>query len=217
MQAGLLLEEAAAAAGHSGHSLEGSSVLTPLLSGTLPTLCTVCLLLQESGTACLETLTGNHAIPTCCGVHRCQTCLECELTHICVHKPDSHTALTFTQHCAWGERQAADATTLLRCAVSTMPDAAKFMQTFQVTSPAKAFFTSLRRYPTMRGEVEVSMRGLRAALGQAYKATHAICERLVKLKVHHATTLQCHNPRRFDTHMYTLTTAGTPSVVEHNA
>ncbi|KAL3133458.1 hypothetical protein ABBQ38_007321 [Trebouxia sp. C0009 RCD-2024] len=96
--AGLLLEEAAAAAGHSGHSLEASSLLTPLLS------------------------------------------------------------------------------------VSTMPDAAKFMQTLQVTSPAKAFFTSLRRYPTMRGEVEVSMRGLRAALGQAYKAAHAICERLVKLK-----------------------------------
>ena len=81
---------------------------------------------------------------------------------------------------------------LMWCTVSTMPDAAKFMQTFQVTSPAKAFFTSLRRYPTMRGEVEVSMRGLRAALGQAYKAAHAICERLVKLKVHHtsAATVQ---------------------------
>ena len=67
-----------------------------------------------------------------------------------------------------------------------MPDAAKFMQTFQVTSPAKGFFTSLRRYPNMRGEVEVSMRGLRAALGHVYKAAHAICERLVKLKVESA-------------------------------
>lgn len=69
------------------------------------------------------------------------------------------------------------------CAVTTMPDAVKFMQTSQVTSPVKPFFTSLRRYPSMRGEVEVSMRGLRAAMGQSYKAAHAICERLVKLKV----------------------------------
>lgn len=35
MQAGLLLEEAAAAAGKSGHSMETSSVLAPLLSGNL--------------------------------------------------------------------------------------------------------------------------------------------------------------------------------------
>ena len=81
---------------------------------------------------------------------------------------------------------------MLLCAVSTMPDAAKFMQTSQVTSPVKPFFTSLRRYPTMRGEVDVSMRGLRAALGQAYKAAHAICERLVKLKVGSATTVTLH-------------------------
>ena len=40
VQAGLLLEEAAAAAGQSGHSLEASSVLTPLLSGTEPPNCT---------------------------------------------------------------------------------------------------------------------------------------------------------------------------------
>ena len=57
------------------------------------------------------------------------------------------------------------------------------MQTLQVTSPAKDFFTSLRRYPSLRGEVEVSMRGLRAALGSVYRAAHGICERLVKLKV----------------------------------
>lgn len=68
-------------------------------------------------------------------------------------------------------------------AVSTVPDCVKFMQTFQVTSPAKDFFTSLRRYPNMRSEVEVSMRGLRAALGSAYRAAHGISERLVKLKV----------------------------------
>ena len=76
---------------------------------------------------------------------------------------------------------------MMLCAVSTMPDAVKFMQTSQITSPVKPFFTSLRRYPSMRGEVDVSMRGLRAALGQAYKAAHAICERLVKLKVGCAT------------------------------
>lgn len=57
------------------------------------------------------------------------------------------------------------------------------MLTHQVTSPAKDFFTSLRRYPSMRGEVESSMRGLRAALGHAYRAAHGVCERLVKLKV----------------------------------
>lgn len=76
---------------------------------------------------------------------------------------------------------------MMLCAVSTMPDAVKFMQTSQIMSPVKPFFTSLRRYPSMRGEVDVSMRGLRAALGQAYKAAHAICERLVKLKVGCAT------------------------------
>ena len=68
-------------------------------------------------------------------------------------------------------------------AVTTMPDCVGFMQTHQVASPAKEFFTSLRRYPSMRGEVESSMRGLRAALGHAYRAAHGICERLVKLKV----------------------------------
>ena len=35
MQAGLLIEEAAAAAGQSGHALEASAVLAPLLSGIL--------------------------------------------------------------------------------------------------------------------------------------------------------------------------------------
>ena len=63
------------------------------------------------------------------------------------------------------------------------------MQTLQVTSPAKDFFTSLKRYPNMRGEVEVNMRGLRAALGSVYRAAHGICERLVKLKV--CTVLHC--------------------------
>ena len=63
------------------------------------------------------------------------------------------------------------------------------MQTLQVTSPAKDFFTSLKRYPNMRGEVEVNMRGLRAALGNVYRAAHGICERLVKLKV--CTVLHC--------------------------
>ncbi len=57
------------------------------------------------------------------------------------------------------------------------------MQTLQVTSPAKDFFTSLRRYPNMRSEVEVNMRSLRAALGETYRAAHGVCERLVKLKV----------------------------------
>ena len=71
----------------------------------------------------------------------------------------------------------------LVCAVSTVPDNVRFMQTHQVTSPAKDFFTSLRRYPNMRSEVEVSMRGLRAALGNVYRAAHGVCERLVKLKV----------------------------------
>lgn len=44
----------------------------------------------------------------------------------------------------------------------------------------------------MRGEVEVSMRGLRAAMGQSYKAAHAICERLVKLKVESAAIVTLH-------------------------
>lgn len=57
------------------------------------------------------------------------------------------------------------------------------MQTHQLTSPAKEFFTSLNRYPTMRAEMDSSMRGLRIALGHAYRAAHGICERLVKLKV----------------------------------
>ena len=70
-----------------------------------------------------------------------------------------------------------------------MPDCARFMLTHQVTSPAKDFFTSLRRYPSMRGEVESSMRGLRAALGHAYRAAHGVCERLVKLKVSCCLTL----------------------------
>ena len=63
------------------------------------------------------------------------------------------------------------------------------MQTFQVSSPAEDFFTSLRRYPNMRSEVEVSMRGLRAALGGIYKAAHGVCERLVKMKVNIAKLL----------------------------
>ena len=69
------------------------------------------------------------------------------------------------------------------CAVSTVPDCVKFMQTLQITSPAKTFFTSLRRYPNMRSEVEVSMKSLRAALGSVYIAAHGVTERVVKLKV----------------------------------
>ena len=69
------------------------------------------------------------------------------------------------------------------------------MQTHQVTSPAKDFFTSMRRYPNMRSEVEVSMRGLRAALGSVYRAAHGVCERLVKLKVSNCSTwVQCFLP-----------------------
>lgn len=71
------------------------------------------------------------------------------------------------------------------CAVSTVPDCVRFMQTLQVTSPAKDFLTSLRRYPNMRSEVEVNMRSLRSALGNVYRAAHGVCERLVKLKVSH--------------------------------
>ncbi len=83
----------------------------------------------------------------------------------------------------------------LVCAVSTMPDNVRFMQTHQVISPAKDFFTSLRRYPNMRSEVEVSMRGLRAALGNVCRAAHGVCERLVKLKVSSRSILvQCFVP-----------------------
>lgn len=64
-----------------------------------------------------------------------------------------------------------------------MPECAGFLRTHQVSTPAKDFFTSLRRYPSNRGEVESSMRGLRAALAHTRQAAHAICQRLVKLKV----------------------------------
>ncbi|DBA74342.1 hypothetical protein WJX77_011104 [Trebouxia sp. C0004] len=80
--------------------------------------------------------------------------------------------------------QAVEASSVLAplLSVSTVPDNVRFMQTHQVSSQAKDFFTSLRRYPNMRSEVEVSMRGLRAALGNVYRAAHGVCERLVKLK-----------------------------------
>ncbi|KAK9823993.1 hypothetical protein WJX72_006841 [[Myrmecia] bisecta] len=49
-------------------------------------------------------------------------------------------------------------------------------------SPAKEFFTSLRGYPDRRGEVEVSMNGLRLTLNRCSEASHGILERIVRLK-----------------------------------
>ena len=93
-----------------------------------------------------------------------------------------HCALIALTHCLRSDSHMKQPHALV-CAVSTVPDNVRFMQTHQVTSPAKDFLTSLRRYPSMRSEVEVSMRGLRAALGNVYRAAHGVCERLVKLKV----------------------------------
>ena len=62
MQAGMLLEEAAAAAGQSGHTLQASSVLSPLLSGDLLAPALSCLSFTLKGEMAAQQWTAN----ACC-------------------------------------------------------------------------------------------------------------------------------------------------------
>ncbi|KAK9839472.1 hypothetical protein WJX81_004216 [Elliptochloris bilobata] len=67
--------------------------------------------------------------------------------------------------------------------VSPLPDFPLAAATGQVRSPARGVFAALRGYPERRGEVPGAQRSVAATLQQCGRAAHALCERVIKVKL----------------------------------
>lgn len=69
------------------------------------------------------------------------------------------------------------------CTVTPLPDFPLAAATGQVRSPALSVFSALRGYPERRGEVPGAQRATAATLQLCSRAAHALCERVLKLKL----------------------------------
>ena len=67
--------------------------------------------------------------------------------------------------------------------VTPLPDFPLAAATGQVRSPALSVFSALRGYPERRGEVPGAQRATAATLQLCSRAAHALCERVLKLKL----------------------------------
>ena len=68
-------------------------------------------------------------------------------------------------------------------AVTPLPNFPLAAATGQVRSPALGVFSALRGYPERRGEVPGAQRATAATLQLCSRAAHALCERVLKLKL----------------------------------
>ena len=67
--------------------------------------------------------------------------------------------------------------------VTPLPNFPLAAATGQVRSPALSVFSALRGYPERRGEVPGAQRATAATLQLCSRAAHALCERVLKLKL----------------------------------
>ena len=74
--------------------------------------------------------------------------------------------------------------------MTPLPDFPLAAATGQVRSPALSVFSALRGYPERRGEVPGAQRATAATLQLCGRAAHALCERVLKLRLQARAELQ---------------------------